>query len=200
MTRVTAKPRFELSCPVTLNAKGAAFQQWEWVRVCTIGKTPGMKSTVQVIHSSLALQCWSWLHAWQHSRCLQRQSVTVEALAPRPRAAHTCSLCYFCQGRWRTPVWVWISLQPRHSAQPVGEFNQAELSTLGVGVKRNTKEKMKTGGVSPRPKMMWNWEGSERGGGPCSAPPLFAFSDLFQFCCCFWGISLRLCLSRQRTV
>lgn len=200
MIWVTATPQFELPCPVTLNAKGAAFQQREWVRVCTIGKTLGMKSTVQVIHSSLVPQCWSWLRAWQHSRWLQRQSVTVEGLAPHPRAAHTCSLCYFCQGRWRAPVRAWISLQPRHSAQPVGEFNQAELSMLGVGVKRNAKEKMKTGGVSPRPRMMWNWEGSERGGEPCSAPTLFVFSDLFQFCCCFGGTALQLCLSRQRTV
>lgn len=49
------------------------------------------------------------------------------------------------------------------------------------------------------PRNMCNSKGSKQWDEFCSAPKLFVFSDLFQFCCYFGVVSLWLCFSRQRT-
>lgn len=118
-----------------LNAKGGCISATrEWVIVCTIGKTLGMKSTVlyKSFIVSLVFQYWNWLHVWKHSHLLKKQSTTVKCLAIHPISTYTCYLCYFWQQWCRSPVQVQISLQLQHTVEPVGKFNQAGFSMLAV--------------------------------------------------------------------
>lgn len=72
----------------------------------------------------------------------------------------------------------------------VNSIKRGSPRSPAQAVKGNTKEHVKMGGVGLHPRMMWSCKGRRQWHESCSAPRLFVFSDLSQFCCYFGVISL----------